>query len=225
MTLSKIRKGSLVDHAIDGLREAITQRDWPVGERLPTEGALAETLGVSRNTVREAVRVLVHSGMLETRQGDGTYVRASVDAGDVFRRIDRSALRDRLEVRLMLETEAAGLAAIRHQEQDLRAMTAALSGREAAGDDVDQRIEEDEHFHRSIVAASHNPALIELYDYFAAGVRQTIMSTETDQTLPAPSHADHQHLLEAIRFRDSEAAREIARALLTPSLQALEGIE
>ncbi|WP_148863998.1 FadR/GntR family transcriptional regulator [Marinobacter fonticola] len=223
MSLQKIKRGSLVESAIEDLRQAVEQRVWGVGERLPNEATLAENLGVSRNTVREAVRVLVHVGILETRQGDGTYVRAMLDAGEVFRRIERTELRDQLEVRMMLEAEAARLAAQHRRDQDLTDMKSALDRRAAAGDDIDARIQHDEQFHRAIVAASRNQALIELYTYFSSSISKTIHQTEKDVSLPEPTHADHEHLLEAIRFRDAEAAHDVARALLKPSLDALEG--
>ena len=66
--LERIRKGSLVETAIESLRNAIEKGDWSVGDRLPVEQELSDSLGVSRNTVREAVGVLVHVGMLETVQ-------------------------------------------------------------------------------------------------------------------------------------------------------------
>lgn len=222
MSLQKIKKGSLVELAIEDLRQAVEQRVWAIGERLPNEASLAETLGVSRNTVREAVRVLVHVGILDTRQGDGTYVRALLDAGEVFRRIERTELRDQLEVRMMLEGEAARLAAHHRRDQDLADMKSALALRKSAGDDIEARIRFDEQFHRAIVTASRNQALVELYSYFASSISKTIHETEKDMSLPEPSHADHEHLLEMIRFRDAEAAHDVARALLKPSLDALE---
>ena len=158
MQLARISKGSLVETAIESLRQAIEKGHWAIGERLPVEAQLSESLGVSRNTVREAVRVLVHVGMLETRQGDGTYVRATKDAGETLRRINRAQLRDKLEVRIMLETEAAKLAAERRDAKDLERMTLALDERAKAGDDVERRIRHDHAFHTALVAASHNPA-------------------------------------------------------------------
>ena len=176
---------------------------------------------MSRNTVREAVRVLVHVGMLETRQGDGTYVRATKDAGETLRRINRAQLRDKLEVRIMLETEAAKLAAERRDAKDLERMTLALDERAKAGDDVESRIRHDHAFHTALVAASHNPALSELYDYFANSVAQTIELTELDSGLPEPSQEDQELLLAAIRRQDSVKAETLSRALLQPSLKAL----
>ncbi|MCZ4286806.1 FadR/GntR family transcriptional regulator [Marinobacter salarius] len=221
MQLARISKGSLVETAIESLRQAIKKGHWAIGERLPVEAQLSESLGVSRNTVREAVRVLVHVGMLETRQGDGTYVRATKDAGETLRRINRAQLRDKLEVRIMLETEAAKLAAERRDAKDLERMTLALDERAKAGDDVESRIRHDHAFHTALVAASHNPALSELYDYFANSVAQTIELTELDSGLPEPSQEDHELLLAAIRRQDSVKAETLSRALLQPSLKAL----
>ncbi|MEX2475992.1 FadR/GntR family transcriptional regulator [Marinobacter sp.] len=223
MPLVPIKKGSLVETAIESLRQAIEQGQWPIGARLPVEAELSAALGVSRNTVREAVRVLVHVGMLETRQGDGTYVRATRDAGETLRRIARAQLGDQLEVRIMLETEASRLAARRRTESDLQAMTHALDARARAGQDVATRIQHDRSFHRALVAASHNPALAELYDYFAQGVSHTIESTETDPDLPEPSQEDHELLLAAIRRQDEDKAETLAKALLKPSLDTVKG--
>ncbi|WP_297794495.1 FadR/GntR family transcriptional regulator [uncultured Marinobacter sp.] len=221
MPLVPIKKGSLVETAIESLRCAIEQGQWPMGSRLPVEADLSEALGVSRNTVREAVRVLVHVGMLETRQGDGTYVRSTKDAGETLRRIGRAQLGDQLEVRIMLETEASRLAAHRRTESDLVAMTRALDARAKAGDNVVDRIRHDETFHHALVAASHNPALTELYDYFAHAVSRTIEGTETEPDLPEPSQEDHELLLAAIRRQDEEKAETLAKALLKPSLDTL----
>lgn len=219
--LKPIKKGSLVETAIESLRETIESGQWPVGTRLPIEAELSDALGISRNTIREAVRVLVHVGMLETRQGDGTYVRANRDAGETLRRIARSRLAEQLEVRIMLETEAARLAAKRRTESDLKAMSDALDARAEAGEDLNERIHHDEWFHHALVRASHNSALTELYDYFSHAVSQTIERTERDEDIPEPSQEDHELLLAAIRRKDAGKAEQLSRALLTPSLDAL----
>lgn len=78
-SLSQLPRRSLVDCAIDAMREKIESGAWPVGERIPKETELAEMLQVGRNTVREAIRVLSHADVLEVRQGDGTYVRFELD--------------------------------------------------------------------------------------------------------------------------------------------------
>lgn len=223
MSTAKIQRNSLVDLTIGNLRQAVEAGTWQVGERIPTEPALVIQLGVGRNTVREAVRVLVHTGMLETRQGDGTYVRAQFDSAEALRRLDRADLRDRLEVRLTLEVEAARLAALRRDRRDLAAMHKALKARAAASSNINERIEHDECFHRAVVEAAHNRAFSGLYCYFAMAIRNTIERTESDADLPEPSQADHQRLFDAIERADAGAAAAAARSLLTPPLDALLG--
>lgn len=80
--ISPLMKRSLVDQALEQLRRRISDGVWGVGQRLPTEPELVAELGISRNTVREAMRVLAFSGLIEIRQGDGSYVRAVVDPLD-----------------------------------------------------------------------------------------------------------------------------------------------
>ena len=70
MPLSAARRTGLVDQVIDQLRQSVTSGEWPVGLRIPNEAVLVDSLGVGRNTVREAVRALAHAGLLEVRQGD-----------------------------------------------------------------------------------------------------------------------------------------------------------
>ncbi|MEV4443826.1 GntR family transcriptional regulator, partial [Streptomyces sp. NPDC049577] len=77
MTLRPVDRRSAVERATAQLRERVESGDWPVGGRIPSEPVLAEQLGVGRSAVREAVRALTHVGMLEPRQGSGTYVLQS----------------------------------------------------------------------------------------------------------------------------------------------------
>ena len=77
MPLSHPRRSALSEQVIAELRQQITSGEWPVGSRIPTEPELVEQLGVARNTVREAVRALAHNGLLDIRQGSGTYVVAT----------------------------------------------------------------------------------------------------------------------------------------------------
>lgn len=221
MANSLRHRPSLVDEVIANLKSALEQGRWAIGARLPVEAELAETFGVSRNTVREAVRVLCHTGVLETRQGAGTFVRALRGAGDTLREVERARLHDQLEVRQTLETDAARLAALRRRATDLQAMRDALTARKAAGDDVEARIRHDERFHLAVVEAAQNQALTTLYLYFAHSVIHTIEQTERNHHLPEPSHAEHEALLHAIEAGDADGAERTARAMLAPSLNAL----
>lgn len=223
MTLSQIPRTSLVDTVIARLREQIASGQWPCNERIPTEEKLTDLLGVGRNTIREAVRALVHIGMLEVRQGDGTYVISNRDASATLRQIDRATLRDQLEVRRALEVEAARLAALRRTDSDLAAMRKSLDERGDWSDEASlvEFVERDSRFHLSVVEASHNAALMELYRYFWSSIQSTITSTENEQALPEPTLAAHEAIYDAILQRDASAAATAAHQLLSPAIDAI----
>ena len=94
--IAPLIKRSLVDQALEQLRWRITEGKWAIGERLPTEPELSAELGISRNTVREAMRVLAFSGLIEIRQGDGSYVRSALDAAATLGSIRKSRKRSAL---------------------------------------------------------------------------------------------------------------------------------
>src|ERR1700742_1089703 len=123
MPLTATRRTGLVDQVIEQMREAIRTGDWAVDQRIPPEPELVSALGVGRNTVREAVRALSHAGLLDVRQGDGTFVRATSEISGALRRLYGTRLREVLEVRRALEAEGARMAALARTEADLADLT------------------------------------------------------------------------------------------------------
>ncbi len=223
MALQQTARSSLVEQVIGQLRSQITAGQWPCGARIPTESQLSESLGVGRNTVREAVRALVHTGVLEVRQGAGTFVRSVRDPAGLLQHLERAALHDQLEVRRALEVEAARLAASRRSEEDLQAIHDALGARGSWNDEASLAdfAERDAQFHLNIVRASHNATLLEMYQFFWAGLQNTIVRTEAEHQLPEPTYQAHAALYEAIRSGCPEQAAIAASELLTPALVAL----
>ncbi|WP_435173796.1 FadR/GntR family transcriptional regulator [Actinacidiphila sp. bgisy145] len=132
MTLGSLRPSPLVEQAAERLREQITGGQWPVGTKLPGETTLAALLGVGRSTVREALRALAGAGMVRTRQGAGVFVIADRPVQDWPARLRRAALSDVYEVRVLLEVQAARIAAARRTPEDVAALRAALAARTVA---------------------------------------------------------------------------------------------
>jgi DNA-binding FadR family transcriptional regulator len=195
------RRSGLSDQVIARLRQQITSGAWPVGSRIPTEPELVEQLGVARNTVREALRVLAHNGLLDIRQGSGTYVLATSElAGVMQRRFATADRRDVDELRGALEATSAGLAARRRTDEDLRLIEAALRRRERAwaDNDRDAFVDADSAFHLSVVAAAHNEVLMELYADLVQVIRDSLRG-QFDPDLSVKEHMDHARLVEAIR--------------------------
>ena len=218
---------SLVDAAIEQLRAQLSSGSWKVGDRIPTEHELAEQLQVGRNTVREAVRVLVHAGMLQSRQGEGTFVRSTSDPAAVLHGVQRSGVRDVLEVRAALETEAARLAALRHTPDDLARMRSALDAEEHILRTEPERaareatVEHDLEFHTAMVESAHNPALTEVYRYFSASVRESMRAAFGDHEMPEIDLASHRALIDAIESGDPDAAEAASRLLIAEPMSAV----
>lgn len=211
-------RGQRVQETIAQLRERILGGEWPVGSRVPTEPQLVAALGVGRNTVREAVRALAHAGVLEIRQGSGTYV-VSVDelAPVVARRLTDDRMTEVVEVRRALEVEAARLAARRRTADDLAALADALTAREAAwrSGRVNDFVTADAVLHTAVVAAAHNGMLAELHASIGTAMRSTVAATLGENLTPE-RYVDHSRLIEAIQAGDPGWAAIEAGAYLAP---------
>jgi DNA-binding FadR family transcriptional regulator len=195
------------------LERLITSGRWPVGTRIPAENKLVSQLGVSRNTVREALRSLVHTGLLEARVGDGTYVRATSELEvALIRRAARANLQEAFEVRGLLEQAAAKLASQRRKLSDvahLHKLVRAL--RDASGrGDVAGYSSADLDLHHTIVASTGNEFLTEIYDHLGDALKLSITPELWDQALAAEEVPHHEALVRAIAAGDGAAAEDAA---------------
>jgi DNA-binding FadR family transcriptional regulator len=221
VALSTARRAGLVDQVIEQIRETVAAGEWPVGGRIPNEAVLVESLGVGRNTVREAVRALAHAGILEVRQGDGTYVRATSEVSGALRRLCGAELRDVLQVRRGLEVEGARLAAANRTDADIAQLRTLLAHRDECVRDgrTDEFARADVEFHLAVVASSHNPILTELYRGLIEAITASIASTQE-----TPVHiVDHGVLLDHIVGGDVDLAARTAGELLDGILAGLCG--
>lgn len=157
------REPTLPEKVAQQLRSRIAGGEFAVGSLLPTESELSRELGVSRNSVREALRSLVHAGLLGARAGYGTFVRATSDlAPALARRVDLERDSDVAEVRLIIEREAARLAASRATAEQGQQLRVALEARLVCTDGPSY-VAADVAFHRLLLEASGNALLAELY--------------------------------------------------------------
>jgi DNA-binding FadR family transcriptional regulator len=219
--LATTRRTGLVDQVIEQMRTAIATGEWTLGARVPTEQELVNLLGVGRNTVREAVRALAHAGLLEVRQGDGTFVRATSELSGAVRRLCGSELREVLEVRRTLEVEGARLAATARTEAELAELTGTLEARDRALDSGPwaEFVAVDAQFHLLVVRCSHNKLLAELYQGLTEVIKASIATLDTE--VPVSRQIQHTGLLEAIRDGDPERAAQEAGGFLEEMLSRL----
>jgi len=225
VALTELRRSPLVDQAIERLREQIASGAWPVGTRLPSEVTLAAELGVGRSTIREAIRALASTGVVESRQGAGTFVRApAASEVGLATRLRRAALLDVYEVRHALELQAARLAAARRDADDLGRVQSALDRRQAALAVAKDAtfVEADLAFHQAVVDAAHNPILTELFASFTSALREAMFDVFADRELQLDATPAHLDLAAAIRAGDPEAASDATGAHLNATIRQLE---
>lgn len=188
------------------------------GEKLPTEHVLAKGFGVSRSVVREAIAQLRNEGLVETRQGVGAFVtelqaRASIriEQGDLH---DRQSFRDLFQLRLPLEIEAAGLAAVHHDQSDLDKLDETLAAMTGADKWTEQGIVADLAFHRILAAATRNEYFSLFIGFIAERISLAINAARAAAVLEEiveVTIAEHLAIREAVASRDPQRAREAMR--------------
>lgn len=200
------RSNAVYDH----LEQAIASGHLAPGSRLPAERALADQMGVSRNSVREAVHELELKGILERRAGQGTVVLVP-DSGPRSRLIDELAPGDRevleiMDFRLTIEPPIAALAAERHTRGSIARLARLLDEMEDETR-VDRIAELDREFHGAVARATNNRLLVRLSDVTALWLRQSRHETLQTRTRRAASLAGHRRIYEAIQASDAATAR------------------
>ncbi|MCI2115207.1 MAG: GntR family transcriptional regulator [Acidaminococcus sp.] len=187
---------------------------WPVGEKIPSEMELMETLGVSRNTVREATLSLVHSGLLRAIPGDGTYVIAAdrLDAA-LQSRFRDAKFRDVIEVRYALEVTTVQLAAEFSEEEDIQKLAEIKERWNSANPTSPEFVECDMEFHTQIAKMSHNKLMFDLYNSCDSFIRDAIKAYQVKASNYWQKD-EHTELYEGIRHHDVPRAVKAIRMIL-----------
>jgi len=218
MQMERIERQQLSVQVLEKLRDLVRNGEYPIGSRLPTEPRLMESLGVGRSTIREAVQTLSHMGVLEVRQGSGTYVRSlPSDSEPLSSTLRRMKIAEVHEARLAIEGEIAFLAAQRRSPDHLARMRDALRRRALAKDDTQENtvlVDADLDFHLTIAQACGNPVLEDLYRSFSVVVRDAIMVQFREAGTDDIQTENHEDLYRAIEAQDPDRARDTVRTLL-----------
>ncbi|HEU4704048.1 MAG TPA: FCD domain-containing protein [Conexibacter sp.] len=180
------------------VRTLLAERDLAPGERLPPERQLAAELGVSRSSLREALRRLIDLGILQSRQGSGTYL-APIDLADLS------------AARLRLEPYAAGLAARNRSEEQLAQLDEALAELRATERDAPAFAAADARLHLAVTEASGSRALRVLLDALADLLRHSRATTAPDADVRAATVAQLARLVAAVRAGDAAGAERAMR--------------
>ena len=211
-----IKRDSLSKQVSDKLEAMIEAGTYRVGDRFPTEPELMEMFSVSRNTIREAVQSLTWAGLLDVKQGDGTYVRAANRFyANMKQRCSSVSLRDIKETRNCLEATISRLSAQRRSQEDIERIRRALTKRKNQSTDAKENTKADLEFHIAIAEASHNAILIDVYKSISTYLENQIAVRLEDSPF-SPSEIDllHEVLYEAIRDGEPDRAESAAQRIL-----------
>lgn len=192
-------------------KRMISEGVLPLGGRLPPERELAASFGVSRSSLRQALKVLEIMGVISQRVGDGTYLNSGADSilGEPMAfliLLDGISFQELMEARLIVEPELAAQAAARATTQDVAEIQREMKAMESVGSDHDKLVEHDLMFHRAIFRAAGNRVCGLMFSVVHRSMQQLITVTSK---LVEPEHTLvlHRRIYNAIRKRDPEEAR------------------
>jgi len=215
-----VKTSRLYEQIVQQVEDSILKGQLKPGDQLPAERELAQRFGVSRTAVREAVKTLREKGLVEAYSGRGTFVtngtsQAMRQSLDLMIRINPLEGASNLaELRLVLEPEIAGLAALRIEEQLLITMREAVALMDRNLRDPDGYVEADLDFHLALAEAAGNPLILSLLDSIVGLLREQRSRIFDVKGGPERGQYHHKRILAAIEQRDPEAAREAMRAHL-----------
>jgi GntR family transcriptional repressor for pyruvate dehydrogenase complex len=210
----------LYEQIVNQIEQSIITGQLKPGDQLPPERELAQTFGVSRTAVREAVKALREKGLVEAHPGRGTFItdgtsQAIRQSLDRMVKIGQAGGPARLiEIRQILEPEIAARAALRASDKDVAALREAFAAMEAAGDDADRYIEADLDFHLVLAETVDNPIVLALIDSIVVLLREHRVHMFHVHGGPERGQFHHRRILEAVERHDADAARRAMQAHL-----------
>ena len=187
----------------------VLQKQFAPGEKLPNENELSLSLGVSRTTLREAVRYLIAQGILSVQRGRGTFISDDLSLFNKYDvgALDRARLADMYEIRLMFEPQCIMLACFRATEEELQGIFDQAQYVERLVRTDGNWPDEDQRFHEMIAAASHNEFIIRMFPIINAAVNEAMEITENTEPLKSIVIHDNQDMCSFLRLRDGAGAK------------------
>lgn len=217
----------LSDNVADTILSMITiEKRFKAGDKLPNENVLSEELGVSRTTLREAIRVLAANNVVEIQRGKGTFVRANfsehvsdnllplisakVNAGDLY------------EMRLIFEPEAAYYATLRATDSEIQRICRIGENIERLINENKDRTLEEQAFHRSIAKATHNDFMNKLMPIIQEAIDKGVTLSEKKKIAVEDTISDHRMIITFMKSRNAEGAKNAMRIHILHAIEQLE---
>jgi len=204
----------IYEEIVEQLKDMITRGELVPGQKLPSEREMTESMGVSRASVREALTALEAIGILQIRPGEGTFVRETTRS-EIFKplafvlAVEKNPAAQMMEVRRVLESESAALAAIRGDNTNLKKIRDSLDQMKSSAN-TQLAVENDLKFHFAIAEATQNTILLRIMNTVADLMHHTFRTDREKllQRKTAEIYSEHEAIYEAIKERNPQKARE-----------------
>lgn len=224
--LQNIRRVAISEEVYQQLRNALSNGEWVPGQRIPPENDLANTLGVSRVSVRAALQKLASVGLVESRRGEGTFVKgfSSVDFMELMLpvvKLSDTEIHYLLEYRSVNEVTNVGFAALRRDREDLIALKKNLAKHRGCENNYHAAAECDLNFHYLIAQATRNPFIIRSQAILREVFRSALYSI-VERMGTAHAFRYHGELIEAIEEKDADKAKRIMAEHVSDTSSAMD---
>lgn len=219
-----MNKGRLSDVTAKRIRNMIEENRFKVGDKLPNENDFANELGISRSTLREAIKALTSLGILEIKRGKGTFVTDStvIESGDLGE--INSGLGDLFEMRLMFEPECAYYAAQRATDEEIATIC-------KYGEAVEQKIKsgedrtfEEQKFHESIASATHNAFVQQFMPIIFNAIKKGVIVMQKDRMVSDDNLNDDRLIMDFLKARNEDGARTAMRLHIIHAMEGLKNL-
>lgn len=227
--MKKLKRNSVSDQVFQQLKEKIIQGDWKTGTRIPSENQLGEILGVSRVSIREALHKLVALGILETRHGEGTYVRQSLVESYFnelipFFILGKTDIIKILEYRKIVEVGTIAIAVKNADERDISQLEDVYNDMDSYKGDIEKFSELDIRFHLILSDIADNP-IINKINYIINDILSEGMKKITKNLGPSDGLYYHRKIIDTIKKKDINKAQELMEEHIEKTIVRMSKID
>ncbi len=225
-SMEKMPRKSLAERTAGKIFDMITTEQlFSEGDKLPNENELSQSLGVSRITLREAIRILAAQGVLEVRRGLGTFIAEGATMGGFgIHKLERLRIRlkDLFEVRLMFEPETAALACARASDADIARIAELGAQVETLIGEGKPWTDTDSLFHTAILTGAHNEFMAQLIPLINRAIKDAWLLYGSDPNLAEFTVRDNRLIVEMLQNRDNVGVRHAVSIHIRHTIHALE---
>lgn len=225
MAIKPIKKNNISNQVFEQIKQAIESKEWAPGTKIPSENELTKMLSVSRISVREALHKMESLGILETKHGEGTFVKELTSGLYINSLIpmmilEKPGIMEILEFRKIIEVESARLAALRSDEDDINNLQELLDKMNQSKENLKKHSADDLNFHFEIAKMTKNPMIIKV-NYILKDILASVLQDIVAALGYSRGIYYHEKIFKAIKAHDPVMAKQIMEEHLENTITSM----